>query len=106
MLGRGDSLCSISSHRKALCATYGIFRFRAYDGRRCVSQAISYEPRARYWMNKARYLSYSDFATILICPRAFVEANMDDCSHFQHHIGYEEISRFVPEFDLDGSAAV
>ena len=66
-------------------------------------QPEGYEPRARFMMNKKKYLNYSSFETVLIAPRAFTESNEERCALFGAYIFYEEIAEFIPEFEPGGS---
>jgi len=61
-------------------------------------QPEGYEPRARFMLNTEKYLSYSDFETVLIAPSVFRENNRDKCDLFGVYISYEAIAAFIPEF--------
>ena len=68
------------------------------NGRFLEGQPEGYEPRARFMMNEEKYLSYSDFETILIAPLSFKDKNEDQCEIFDTYISYEDIARFIPYF--------
>ena len=61
-------------------------------------QAEAYRIRAQYMMNKEEYLSYEDFATILVCPESFRERYRIKCDLFDAFISYEEVANFIPNF--------
>lgn len=61
-------------------------------------QAEGYAPKARCMMNKEKYLSYSDFETVLISPSTFRENNRGKCDLFDVFISYEDIAKFIPDF--------
>jgi hypothetical protein len=60
-------------------------------------QAEDYEPRARWMMGMPRYLSYTDFQTILVAPKSLKERDQR-ATHFHCFISYEDVSQFIPEF--------
>jgi hypothetical protein len=68
------------------------------NGRFAEGQAEAYLFRAQHMMNRAEYLSYSDFATILIAPLVFRHSNAAKCALFDCHLTYEDIAKFIPEF--------
>lgn len=68
------------------------------NGKFSEGQPEGYEPRARFMMNNAKYLSYSDYETVLIAPSAFREVNKDKCDLFGAYISYEDIADFIHEF--------
>ncbi len=61
-------------------------------------QAADYEPRGRHMLNKPRYLSHGDFATMLVCPAAYAELRADQANVFGSVLSHEEIGAHVPEF--------
>lgn len=61
-------------------------------------QAEAYDFRARHMMNKPKYLSYSDFETILIAPLSFRDLYRSKSDLFDRYISHEDIARFVPAF--------
>ena len=56
-----------------------------------LGQAEDYEPRARFMANQKRYLSYSDFATILLCRRDYETKNRDKAALFDVVIHHESL---------------
>ena len=62
-------------------------------------QAEGYEPKARFMMNKSKYLSFTDFETMLIAPTLFRKNNEDQCKTFHRYISYEDIAQFIPKFE-------
>lgn len=68
------------------------------NGKFLDGQPEGYAARANFMMNQEKYLSYSDWETILIAPQSFYEANELKCDHFDVFICYEDISDFVTEF--------
>ena len=68
------------------------------NGKFLEGQAEGYEPKARFMMNKEKYLSYSEFETVLIAPSAFRDNNKEKCDLFGTYISYEEIANFIPDF--------
>lgn len=67
--------------------------YRFNDG-----QAHSYRPRALYMMNDSRFLSYSDFETILLAPTSFRNRYRKDVELFDVFLAYEDVSLFLPSF--------
>jgi hypothetical protein len=59
-------------------------------------QPLYYKRRAAYMANKPQFMSYSEFATVLIAPNSFLEVNTDAVSHFDTCIAYESIAQHVP----------
>ena len=47
---------------------------------------------------KARYLSYDDFATILLTPRAFALRHPDEAKQFDTVVAYEDLAKAIPLF--------
>jgi hypothetical protein len=70
------------------------------QGRFAPGQAEGYRPRAIHMSNQSKYLSYTDFQTILICPETFQARYPDECRLFDAYISFEEIAAFVPAFEL------
>ena len=68
------------------------------NGKFLEGQPEGYEPRARYMMNEEKYLSYSEFETVLIAPSTFRGKYKDKCDLFDIFISYEEIATLIPEF--------
>ena len=68
------------------------------NGKFLEGQPEGYEPRARFMMNDEKYLSYSEFETVLIAPLVFREKNEEKCNLFGAYIPYEEIAAFIPDF--------
>lgn len=58
-------------------------------------QAINYRKRARARM---RSYNYQDFQTVLMAPKAFIDAWSQEASQFDVWIYHEEVANFVPEF--------
>jgi hypothetical protein len=89
--------------------------FEAADGLRCAlhfenklangsftpGQPDLYPVRARYWMNKTRYKSYTDFETVLVAPIAFRERNAAEAGKFDRFIAHEEIAPWISVFGLE-----
>ncbi|RVU16216.1 hypothetical protein [Methylobacterium oryzihabitans] len=61
-------------------------------------QASAYAPRARHMLNDPRFLSHSDFQTILLAPTSFQARYEADAALFDIFISYEETARFLPAF--------
>ena len=68
------------------------------DVKFALGQAEDYETRARWMMATPRYLSYTDFQTMLIAPKSFRAQNRQAADLFHCFISYENIGRFIPEF--------
>jgi hypothetical protein len=58
-----------------------------------------YAIRAEHMKNKAKYLDYQSFATVLIAPRTFRNRHADRARAFDHYVPYEAIAAHVPAFD-------
>lgn len=74
------------------------------NGKFLAGQAEGYEPRARFMANQERFLSYQDFATILIAPTDFRNANLSLASFFDAFIAYEELAEWISDFRTEGSS--
>ncbi|MBT2187555.1 hypothetical protein [Sphingobium nicotianae] len=59
-------------------------------------QAATYRRRATFMANQPRWLSYSDFETIILAPSSFIERHRECANQFDRAITYEQIARFVP----------
>jgi hypothetical protein len=68
------------------------------DAKFTPGQAEDYEPRARWMMRTPRYLSYTDFQTVLIAPKKLREKD-PRASLFHCFVSYEDISHHIPEFE-------
>ena len=42
-----------------------------------------------------------DFQTVLVAPSNFIQRHLEEASHFDLTLSYEEIGAFVPEFATD-----
>jgi hypothetical protein len=60
-----------------------------------------YRARADHLRHNPKYLSYTDFATMIIAPRAFRDRYRARCDLFDAFIPHEGIAQFVPEFGLE-----
>lgn len=67
-------------------------------GKLTLEQATGYRRRAAFMANKARWLDYGDFETVVIAPATFLEANAVCVGQFDRALAYEEIAAFVPLF--------
>ncbi|MCF8469931.1 MAG: hypothetical protein K9G30_04045 [Parvibaculum sp.] len=61
-------------------------------------QAEAYAIRAKHMANKAKYLNYEDYQTVLIAPNSFREKFRTECEAFEVHISYENIAKSIPEY--------
>ncbi|WP_404365612.1 hypothetical protein [Marinobacter sp.] len=61
-------------------------------------QHLNYSRRAEFMANKSQYLNYSAFTTILVAPKAFMDANDEEVTYFECLITYEAIGEFIPQF--------
>ncbi len=61
-------------------------------------QAAAYSPRARHMLNRAEFLSHSDFETVLLAPVAFRNRHAPEAGIFDVFVSYEEVARFLPSF--------
>jgi hypothetical protein len=68
------------------------------NGRFLNGQPEGYAPKGRFMMNQDKYLSFSDFETVLIAPRSFKKANSEQVDIFDSFIAHEDIAELVPEF--------
>lgn len=75
------------------------------NGRFAEGQAEAYRIRARHMANKADYLSYEDFETMLISPLSFRAKYPTACDSFDCFLSYEDIAGFVSEFGSVSSQA-
>ena len=62
------------------------------------NQCLNYKKRAAFMSNKAKYMNYSDFTTILLAPNSFLESNSKVTHHFDCIISYELVAEFIPLF--------
>jgi hypothetical protein len=61
-------------------------------------QAQAYAPRGRHMANQPKFLTYADFQTVLLAPRAFQQKYRSDCALFDIAISHEEVAAAVPYF--------
>ena len=64
-----------------------------------LGQAEDYEPRARFMAHKERYLSYSDFSTILLCRADYEIKNQEKAAVFDTVIHHEQLSGYLDADD-------
>jgi hypothetical protein len=69
------------------------------------NQYLNYKQRAVCMAKQAKYMDYSDFATVLLAPSAFIASHMPKVSHFDCAIPYESVAAFIPLFGESLSAA-
>ncbi len=74
------------------------FENKTWTGKFGPDQPALYRERARDWLGLAKYGSYSDFETVLIAPRAFLDRNREGAAKFDRCISYEFMAIFIPEF--------
>lgn len=67
-------------------------------GRFTADQPEMYAFRARHWIGNPRYGNYTDFDTVLIAPRGFIERNHDQVLCFGAVLAHEDIAQYVPAF--------
>jgi hypothetical protein len=60
-------------------------------------QAEDYSLRAAHMRNN-RWVPYSDWTTLLIAPRRYVNRNASSSGQFDTVLTYEEVASHVPEF--------
>ena len=63
-----------------------------------LEQGAAYRPRAAFKAFDPAWLNYSDFETILMAPKIFIEANLESAGQFDRCITYEDVGLFVPLF--------
>jgi hypothetical protein len=68
------------------------------NGKFELDQAEAYRPRGNFMMNKPEFMSYSDFATVLIAPLAFLNAHATEAASFDTAISFEALGGFIPDF--------
>ena len=61
-------------------------------------QAAAYAPRARHMLNRAEYLSHSDFQTVLLAPVSLRDRHAAESALFDIFVSYEEVERFLPAY--------
>ncbi|WP_086774782.1 hypothetical protein [Vibrio coralliirubri] len=71
------------------------------DGHFTEYQAEMYSQRAKQWMNKEKFKSYTDFQTILIAPQFFYNNNIEKARLFDCYISHEDIGTYLAEFALE-----
>ena len=64
-------------------------------------QAESYRKRAE--TQKGPW-NYSDFQTALVAPAAFITQHKSEAARFDIQLAYEEVAKFVPEFNITDGA--
>lgn len=62
------------------------------------NQYLNYRRRAEFMAGKPKYLSYSEYTTILLAPKAFFEENSRTVHHFDCCISYESVAEAIPLF--------
>ncbi len=62
-------------------------------------QPQDYAVRGRHMATNPRLL-YSDFDTIIIAPRKYLEKYPVECAHFGSSISFDEIAAHIPAFGL------
>lgn len=67
-------------------------------GRFTAHQPELYAVRAKQWQGDPKYGSYTDFDTVLLAPRAFIQGNADQARHFGCVISHEELAEYLPQF--------
>lgn len=75
------------------------FENKTNNGTFANGQAEAYQVRAKHMANKPEYLNYTDFETVLISPLSFRKRYPKLCECFNSYISYEDICKFVPEFE-------
>jgi hypothetical protein len=68
------------------------------DARFTPGQACDYEARASWMANQTKYLSYSDFATVLLCPSDYADRHPEEVSAFSAVIHHRTIANDLPAF--------
>ncbi|WP_449287798.1 hypothetical protein [Marinobacter salarius] len=61
-------------------------------------QYLNYRKRAKFMANKAQYMNYSRFTTVLLAPKSFIDGHEDEVKHFDSVLTYESVSMFIPLF--------
>jgi hypothetical protein len=61
-------------------------------------QWLNYHRRAEFMRNTGKFMNYSEFTTVLLAPRHFIEVNHDRAGHFECQISYEELATEIPLF--------
>jgi hypothetical protein len=69
-------------------------------GKLGIKQAADYRRRAAFMANDARFLSYSDFETVLVAPAEFIARHSDCVKQFDRSITYEQVAEFAPLFGI------
>lgn len=67
-------------------------------GRFTKDQAEMYEQRAKHWIGNPKYGGYTDFDTMLIAPKAFLELHRDQTQRFGCFVSHEGIALHIPIF--------
>ena len=57
-----------------------------------------YKARAEQWIGNEKYMSYTDFETVLIAPQAFYDRNCEDAEKFDRYVPYEQVGNFIADF--------
>jgi len=57
-----------------------------------------YSQRAKMWLGKKKYCSYTDYETILIAPQQFYDRWTQESQLFDKFISHEDISEYIPIF--------
>lgn len=68
------------------------------DGILRFEQAAAYRRRAAFKANNSRWLSYSDFETIILAPSSFLKRHTDAAAQFDRTLSYEDVAFFAPLF--------
>ena len=67
-------------------------------GKLRTDQENDYGRRAVFMAGQERFMNYSEYETMLLAPRAFLEMYGDRCAVFGSSVSYEDVSALVPEF--------
>jgi len=68
------------------------------QGKFTPNQYLNYRRRAEFMAGKSEYMSYSDYATILLAPEAFLKEHSSTVHHFDCRISYETVAKAIPLF--------
>ncbi len=63
-----------------------------------LGQAAACSPRARHMINRAEFLSHSDFQTVLLAPVAFRNSYAPEARLFDAFVSYEDVAQFLSPF--------
>lgn len=67
-------------------------------GRFTRNQYLNYRKRGDFMAGQPDYMNYTDYATILLAPKRFIDEHSKEANHFDCRISYESVAEVIPVF--------